>query len=78
METSRLEYNEYQGRFHLNKGGIEPNTNYWFTICNNLSYEQCMEFSELMTEKYDLMGQNKNDYPSFELIQSEFVKFLLS
>ncbi|MBA2611175.1 MAG: hypothetical protein H0U95_04335 [Bacteroidetes bacterium] len=83
MEMIRLEYNEYQGAFHFNYGLREPNKFAWMTICSSLSYNQSVEFAELILEKYpainfETKSLNSKDYPSLELIKQEFVNFLLT
>ncbi len=83
MDYYRLEYSEQQGRFHFNSGSVSANTNGWQTLCDVLSYEQCCEFAELIIDKYPSTNpcnelQNTGIYPKFEVIQKEFVEFLLS
>jgi len=83
MEYYRLEYNEFQGRFHFNNGGTEPNTHHWITICRSLSLNQCIEFTEFIIKKYPSVNPfnhsvNIIDYPTAELIKQEFIDFLLT
>lgn len=83
MKYVRLEYNEYQGCFHFNYGYMPPNTNNWMTICDNLSYQQCVEFTELIIKKYPSINPfnhsiNIAECPSLELIKQEFADFLLT
>lgn len=74
-----LEYSEQQGQFHFNNGSMWPETFGWETVCRNLSYDQCLEFAELMRQKYSLIGgKTQSENPSFELIKQEFVNFLLT
>ena len=83
MEMIRLEYNEYQGGFHFNSGLREPNSLGWATICNSISRKQCVEFTDLILEKYPAINfenksENSADYPSLTLIKQEFIDFLLT
>ena len=71
----RLEYNQKQGLFHFED--IEKNnkkTNGWVCICDTISQNQCIEFTDIIDEKYS----SDKDYPTTETIKAEFVKFLQS
>ena len=83
MDYYRLEYSEFQGRFHFNSGSSPANVFGWQTVCNSLSLSQCSEFAEFIIEKYPATNpcneyQNTGCYPSFEVIKQEFVNFLLT
>lgn len=75
-----LEYNEKCGFFHYNDGSARQNTYNWITIYEDISEKQCEEFCDLMFKKYpsinNITSENRSDFPSLELIKSDFMKFM--
>lgn len=71
----RLEYNEQEGFFHFEdiKANNE-NTNGYKTICKKISVEQCIEFTDLIYNKY--LDDNKS--PTYITVLQDFVDFLRS
>lgn len=71
----RLEYNQNQGLFHFED--VEKNnknTNGWYCVCDKISQNQCIEFTDKIEEKYN----GDKNFPSVETIKAEFVEFLLN
>ncbi len=83
MEMIRLEYSEEQGCFHFKYKFHEPKIFGWIVICNKISYNQALEFANLILEKYPKISlenksDNQDDYPPVYVIKQEFVNFLLT
>ena len=80
FEKYRLEYSEIDGFFHyenLNKNN--KNTNGYFCICDKITITQCNEFTSQMFEKYpNINTGNDKEYPSIEIMKTEFQAFLLT
>jgi hypothetical protein len=77
MKKYQLEYSEKQGFFHFADKQTNPNKEYK-VICNNLSQNQCEEFTELMFEKFPNINTGQEPTPSFKTIFEEFKSFLLT
>ena len=67
-----LEYRESDGWLHHLYDQKAENTNGFFTLCNNISAEQGLEFGRYLHNKYDF---NK-EIPCFEEVKETFVEFL--
>ena len=76
----KLEYSENQGNFHFAEVKTQKQLHEsWTTICNKISLQQCLEFTQLMDEKYPVQIINdKQCYVSIDTIKKEFENFLLS
>jgi hypothetical protein len=77
MYYYRLEYSEKQGFFHYAQDNLPVNTSYR-TICNNISYNQCNEFTQNIFKKYPNVNTGEGDAPPFHVIYDEFRQFLYS
>jgi len=76
-EKYHLEYSEKQGFFHYSddKSNYSPT---YKSICKNLSYNQCCEFTQEMFEKYPETNTGKKPVPKFDTIKKEFGFFLIN
>jgi hypothetical protein len=62
----RLEYSETQGFFHFEESNKDnKNTNDYYSLCDNITEKQCIEFTEMIFAKYPNVNTiNGNSYPN--------------
>lgn len=77
MDYYRLEYCENQGLFHFADIDIitDPPCS-WVVICNKISFNQCMAFTEFIDLKYPI--RYVNCFTPLKIVQLEFINFLNS
>lgn len=75
-----IEYNEIQGRFHIQYGNRKENEGRWMTIAKGVPETLAHKFCNEMNDKFpSTIGTNSETttYPSFKTIDIEFVAWWL-
>ena len=76
----RLEYSSKEGVFHYeDTDNNNKNTNGYVCLCDNITLNQCDEFTNEMFEKYpNINTGNNKGYPTIKMMKIEFKSFLLT